>query len=106
MIAVQRHALFLPEVAGEKGWTGEETVRPLCRKAEFPLDVWEREGTFELPATDAFGDEAGAIQSCALSANRSPALSPRDVPKIRMPLVLRHQRSQGLGWAIRQLGVH
>ena len=56
MISRQRRALFLPEVAGEHGWTREETVRHLCRKAGLPLDVWKREATFELFTTDAFGD--------------------------------------------------
>jgi AmmeMemoRadiSam system protein A len=56
MIARQRRAVFLPEVAGEQGWTREETARHLCRKAGLTLDAWERDATFELFGTDAFGD--------------------------------------------------
>lgn len=56
MVARKRRAVFLPEVAGEQGWTGEETARHLCLKAGLPLDAWQSDATFELFRTDAFGD--------------------------------------------------
>ena len=58
MFARNRRAVFLPEVAGEQGWTGEETARHLCLKAGLPLDAWKNDATFELFRTDAFGDDA------------------------------------------------
>lgn len=36
-----RHAVFLPQVAPEQGWTLEETLAALCRKAGLPPDAWE-----------------------------------------------------------------
>lgn len=37
-----RRAVFLPQVAVEQGWTREETLAALCRKAGLPPDAWER----------------------------------------------------------------
>jgi len=38
-----RRAVYLPEVAVEQGWTKEETLASLCRKAGLNADAW-REG--------------------------------------------------------------
>jgi len=39
-----RRALFLPQVAAEQGWTREELLAALCRKAGLPRDAWQRPG--------------------------------------------------------------
>ncbi len=41
-----RSALFLPEVAVEQGWTREEMLEHLCRKAGLPSDAWRRGAEF------------------------------------------------------------
>ena len=38
-----RRAVFLPEVAAEQGWTREETLSGLCRKAGLPEQAWQQE---------------------------------------------------------------
>ncbi len=38
-----RSSVFLPQVAGEQGWTLEETLNHLSMKAGLPSDAWERE---------------------------------------------------------------
>jgi uncharacterized protein len=37
-----RRAVFLPQVAGEQGWTLEETLAHLSRKAGLPPDAWRQ----------------------------------------------------------------
>ncbi len=37
-----RGALFLPQVASEQGWSREELLVHLCRKAGLPDDAWQR----------------------------------------------------------------
>lgn len=41
-------AVFLPEVATEQGWTREETLTFLSRKAGLPLDAWKTGATFKV----------------------------------------------------------
>jgi uncharacterized protein len=36
----ERSAVFLPQVAAEQGWTREELLTQLCRKAGLPRDAW------------------------------------------------------------------
>jgi uncharacterized protein len=36
-----RRGLLLPQVAIERGWTAEEFLSALCRKAYLPLDAWK-----------------------------------------------------------------
>lgn len=38
-----RRAVFLPQVAPEQGWTLEETLSHLSRKAGLPPDAWRRD---------------------------------------------------------------
>jgi len=40
--AAGRRAVFLPQVAAEQGWTLEETLTRLARKAGLPPDAWRR----------------------------------------------------------------
>ncbi len=35
-----RSAVFLPQVAPEQGWTREQMLHHLCRKAGLPADAW------------------------------------------------------------------
>ncbi len=41
-----RRAVFLPEVAAEQGWTREETLSHLARKAGLPADGWREGASF------------------------------------------------------------
>ena len=43
-----RQAVFLPEVASEQGWTREETLSHLARKAGLPGDAWRDGATLEV----------------------------------------------------------
>jgi len=51
-------ALFLPEVAGEHGWTRIELLEHLARKAGLPADAWRRAqlSTFH---SEKFGETEG-----------------------------------------------
>lgn len=52
-----RGATYLPEVPIEAGWTKEEEMEHLCRKAGLPPGAW-REGTdFFVYATQVFGEQ-------------------------------------------------
>jgi len=53
-----REALFLPEVAGEQGWTRVELLEHLARKAGLPADAWRRARllTFQ---SERFGEAEG-----------------------------------------------
>jgi AmmeMemoRadiSam system protein A len=41
-------AVYLPEVAVEQGWTKEETLNSLSRKAGMPEDAWKEGTTFKV----------------------------------------------------------
>jgi AmmeMemoRadiSam system protein B/AmmeMemoRadiSam system protein A len=43
-----RRAVFLPEVAVEQGWSREETLRRLARKAGLTADAWTNGARFEV----------------------------------------------------------
>jgi MEMO1 family protein len=43
-----RRAVFLPQVPGEEGWTLEETLTHLSRKAGLPSDAWKEGATFSV----------------------------------------------------------
>ena len=43
-----RRAVFLPEVATEQGWSKEETLTFLSRKAGLPTDAWKSGATFQV----------------------------------------------------------
>lgn len=52
-------AVFLPQVATEQGWTRDETLAHLCRKAGLPADEWKRPGmTFHVFTAEVFGEDA------------------------------------------------
>jgi AMMECR1 domain-containing protein len=53
-----REALFLPEVAGEHGWTLLELLEQLARKAGLPAEAWRRArlSTFR---SERFGETEG-----------------------------------------------
>ena len=38
----QNRGVLLPQVAYERGWTGEEFLVQTCRKAGMPPDAWKR----------------------------------------------------------------
>lgn len=46
-----RRAVFLPEVAAEQGWTREETLSHLSRKAGLPADAWRTGARFQVFTT-------------------------------------------------------
>lgn len=41
-------SVFLPEVAIEQGWTKEETLSYLSRKAGLPSDAWKKDARFQV----------------------------------------------------------
>jgi AmmeMemoRadiSam system protein A len=49
-----RRAVFLPEVAVEQGWTREDTLTHLARKARLPEDSWREGATFEVFTSNKF----------------------------------------------------
>ena len=52
-----QRALFLPQVAPEKGWTLEETLGHLAAKAGLPADAWREGAQFEVFTADVFGEK-------------------------------------------------
>ena len=52
-----RSALFLPQVATEQGWTKEETLLHLCRKAGLPGDAWRSECHFQIFTAQVFQEK-------------------------------------------------
>ena len=42
------HAVFLPEVATEQGWTKEETLAHLSQKAGLSADAWRQDTRFQV----------------------------------------------------------
>ena len=53
MMKGNRGATFLPEVPVEAGWTKEEELRQLCRKAGLPSNGW-KDATFYVYTTQVF----------------------------------------------------
>jgi len=50
--------LLLPQVASEQGWSPEEFVAQVCRKAEIPPDAWRAPGaSLESFTAEVFGEE-------------------------------------------------
>ncbi len=49
-----RRAVFLPEVATEQGWTREETLSYLARKAGLPADAWRSGAGFSVFTTTIY----------------------------------------------------
>ena len=43
-----RRAVFLPQVATDFGWTREELLQALSRKAGLPVDAWEQGASFQV----------------------------------------------------------
>jgi len=52
-----RHAVFLPQVAPEEGWSREEMLRHLSLKAGLPEDAWQQGCTFQTFQAEVFGEE-------------------------------------------------
>jgi AmmeMemoRadiSam system protein A len=50
-----RRAVFLPEVAVEQGWTREETLSHLARKAGLPADGWREGASFAVFTSTKYG---------------------------------------------------
>ncbi len=48
LIKGSTRAVFLPEVAVEQGWTREDTLSHLSRKAGLPADAWRQGARFEV----------------------------------------------------------
>jgi len=54
-----RRGVFLPQVAGETGWTREEFLEHLCRdKAGLPADSWKRGATLYVFTVQSFASPA------------------------------------------------
>ncbi len=49
-----RRAVYLPQVAVEQGWTLDETLTSLARKAGLPADGWKEGATFEVFQAQVF----------------------------------------------------
>ena len=52
-----RGATYLPEVPVEAGWTKEEEMEHLCRKAGLPSGAWREGAEFYVYATQVFGEK-------------------------------------------------
>jgi len=48
LMKAARRAVFLPEVAAERGWDRAETLSQLSRKAGLPTDAWQSDAQFEV----------------------------------------------------------
>jgi AMMECR1 domain-containing protein len=51
-----RRAVFLPQVATEQGWTRDEMLTQLSRKAGLPADAWRQGATFEVFTAQVFAE--------------------------------------------------
>jgi AmmeMemoRadiSam system protein A len=51
-----RRAVFLPQVAPEQGWTRDEMLDQLARKAGLPSDAWRQGATFEVFTAQVFAE--------------------------------------------------
>jgi AmmeMemoRadiSam system protein B/AmmeMemoRadiSam system protein A len=49
-------ALFLPQVATEQGWTVQQTLTELSRKAGLPPDAWREGASFQVFQAEVFGE--------------------------------------------------
>lgn len=57
MVKGTSRALFLPEVAQETGWSRDEMMEGLCRKAGLPSDSWRaRDVEFYTFTTEVYSD--------------------------------------------------
>jgi len=54
LIKGARRAVYLPQVAVEQGWTLDETLSSLARKAGLAEDAWKEECTFEVFQAQVF----------------------------------------------------
>jgi AmmeMemoRadiSam system protein B/AmmeMemoRadiSam system protein A len=52
-----RRALFLPQVAPEQGWTIQQTLTELSRKAGLPPDAWREGASFQVFQAEVFGEQ-------------------------------------------------
>ncbi len=52
-----RTAVFLPQVAGEQGWTREQMLDQLCLKAGLPAGCWKEGASFMVHQAEVFGEE-------------------------------------------------
>jgi AmmeMemoRadiSam system protein B/AmmeMemoRadiSam system protein A len=60
---VPRRGVLLPQVAYERGWTREEFLREVCRKAGLPPDAWKRpEAKLYSFQAEVFGESEAAYQ--------------------------------------------
>ena len=53
----ERGATYLPEVPVEAGWTKEEEMEHLCRKAGLPQGAWRENAELSVYSTQAFGEK-------------------------------------------------
>lgn len=52
-----RRGVFLPKVAAETGWTREQTLSALCKKAGLPVNAWQIPGMrFWIFTVESFSD--------------------------------------------------
>lgn len=58
--ALGRKALFLPEVAAREGWTRDELLARLARKAGLPAEAW-RLGTLRVFSCQRFTESLGGL---------------------------------------------
>ena len=60
-----RRALFLPQVPGEQGWTLEQTLDALSRKAGLPSGAWREGAKFSVFTGQVFREPASAREKKA-----------------------------------------
>ncbi len=71
-------AVFLPEVAVEQGWTREDTLTHLARKAGLPEDGWREGAAFEVFTSLKYAEPYSATESLPQpSVNAKPDESAR-----------------------------
>ncbi len=74
-----RQAVFLPEVATEQGWSREETLTHLARKAGLPGDAWQQGAELEVFHSEKFtapyppGPESIAVSAGTETDSSDPA---------------------------------
>jgi AmmeMemoRadiSam system radical SAM enzyme/AmmeMemoRadiSam system protein B/AmmeMemoRadiSam system protein A len=77
----QAHTLFLPGVATESNWNARQLLDQLCLKAGlFPTAWREDAASLQIFEGEALGGLLGAFAGVASSVERTPVVSPADLP--------------------------
>jgi hypothetical protein len=67
-------AVFLPEVATEQGWTREQTLSHLARKAGLPADAWREGAGFQVFTSTKYRAPYAGAEDVTGQANRSESV--------------------------------